>query len=661
LLITIAEQQLTSSRETGPKVELQEVNLNRSTSPSCLTLRRSVLRATAGGVLALLLVTAAAVAAQGAVPSARPAAQGDFAGLVDIGGGRQMYLECRGQGGPTVILVSGYPNAGGIWSVQSEELPQPPVMPAVAGFTRVCAYDRPGTLLVRDDVDDPTVRSRSDPVPQPRTAEDTVADLHALLRAAQVPGPYVLAGHSLGGLLVRLYASRYPDEVAGLVLVDATSEYLRAALTPELWALTAEMSGVVSPELASSYPEVERVDFHALYDAMVRAAAAQPLRQMPLVVLSRSREDELPPEFLEGLPPEFPDALAASWRASQASLAALLPGARQVIVPAAGHYIQVEQPQAVIDAIGQVVTAVRDPASWPRAAVGGDFAGLVDIGGRRLYLDCQGTGSPTVLLEAGYRSPATVWSDDLIQPQRPRTMVLEGVGAATRVCLYERPGTAAVLDEDLHPSRSDPVPQPRSPEEVIADLQALLRTAGVPGPYVLVGHSLGGLFVRLYTATYPADVVGLVLVDAWYEGLQERLTPGEWAAYVRVTSEVPPELAAYRDLETIDFAAASAAMRQAAVAQPLPAVPLAVLAHSQPFGLSEDQLGFSPEALEGAWGAAQEQLATLVPRARYTVAAESAHYIQLQQPALVIEAIRQVVVGVREPDTWHDLVSCCRP
>lgn len=299
-------------------------------------------------------------------------------------------------------------------------------------------------------------------------------------------------------------------------------------------------------------------------------------------------------------------------------------------------------------------------AAPPAVAVAqGNFAGLVDIGGRRLYLECRGTGSPTVILEAGYRSPATVWSDDLVQPERPRAMVLDGVAAVTRVCLYERPGTAAVLDERLHPSRSDPVPQPRTAADVVADLQALLRTAGVPGPHVLVGHSLGGAFVRLYAATYPAEVVGLVLVDAWYEGLQELLTPEQWAAYVRVTSEVPPELAAYRDLETLDFAAASAALRQAAAAQPLPTLPLAVLAHSQPFGLSEEQLGFSPEALEGAWRVAQEQLATLVPRARYSVATESAHYVQLQQPALVSEAVHQVVAGVRDRDTWYDLTSCC--
>jgi pimeloyl-ACP methyl ester carboxylesterase len=306
------------------------------------------------------------------------------------------------------------------------------------------------------------------------------------------------------------------------------------------------------------------------------------------------------------------------------------------------------------------MTAARGLPAPALPVAQGDFAGLVDIGGRRLYLECRGTGSPTVILEAGYRSPATVWSDDLLQPERPRTMVLEGVAAATRVCLYERPGTAAVLDEDLHPSRSDPVPQPRTAEDVVADLHALLQTAGVPGPYVLVGHSLGGAFVRLYAATYPADVVGLVLVDAWYEGLQELLTPDQWAAYLRVVSEVPPELAPYRDLETLDFAAASAAMRRAAAAQTLPAMPLAVLAHDQPFGLSDDQLGFPPEALEAAWRAAQERLATLVPRARYSVARESGHYIQFQQPALVREAVQQVVAGVRAPDTWEDLTACCR-
>lgn len=298
----------------------------------------------------------------------------------------------------------------------------------------------------------------------------------------------------------------------------------------------------------------------------------------------------------------------------------------------------------------------------PAAAIAqGDFAGAVEIGGgRRLYLECRGAGSPTVVLEAGYRSPMTVWTDDLVQPDRPRVMVRDGIARDSRVCVYERPGTAAVLDGTLHPSLlSDPVPQPRSAESVVADLHAVLQAAGVPGPYVLVGHSLGGLFVRLYAATFPTEVVGLVLVDAWYEGLEEHLTPDQWAGYLRAVNAVPPELAGYRELETIDFVAASAAMRAAAAANPLPTLPLAVLAHSEPFGLTAAELGFSPEVLETGWRAAQVDLGQLVPRARYFVADASAHYIQLQQPALVVEAVRQVVAGVRATDTWTDLAACC--
>ncbi len=286
----------------------------------------------------------------------------------------------------------------------------------------------------------------------------------------------------------------------------------------------------------------------------------------------------------------------------------------------------------------------------------GNFAGLVDIGGgRQLYLECRGAGGPTVILEAGYRSPATVWSEDLVQPEMPRTMVFDGVARFTRVCLYERPGVLALLEDGIHTSRSDPVPQPRTAERVIADLHALLHAAAVPGPYVLVGHSLGGMFVRLFAATYPDEVVGLVEVDAWYEGLQDLLSPADWEAYVRLNSEIPIELAGNAEFaalgfeyETLDFAAASDVMRRAAAARPLRSMPLAVLSHGQPFGLAEEQLGFSPDALEEAWSAAQDQLATLAPNAQHVVAADSAHYIQLQEPELVIGAIQQVVEAVRD-------------
>jgi pimeloyl-ACP methyl ester carboxylesterase len=258
-----------------------------------------------------------------------------------------------------VVLLTGYRDTARIWDADLPGVPEPHVLPAVAGFTRVCAYDRPGT--VGPYTDDPAHPSRSDPVPQPRAPDDVVADLHALLAAADVPGPYVLAGHSLGGAYVRLYAATYPDAVAGVVLVDATNEYYRAALAPEFWRIVAETSGVPP---VTDYPEVERIDFDLVYDAVERAVAAQPLPELPLEVVSRGHEDDVPPAVAADFPPGFLDATAAAWREGQARLAALVPDARHVIATESGHAIQVEQPALVIEAIRQVVEGVRDPNTW---------------------------------------------------------------------------------------------------------------------------------------------------------------------------------------------------------------------------------------------------------------------------------------------------------
>lgn len=282
---------------------------------------------------------------------------GDFSGLVDIGG-RQMHLQCRGHGQPTVVLVSGLGNTGGAWSVLPDAVAPPAVLPGVAAFTRVCAYDRPGTAL---DADPPDDRSRSDPVPQPTTAEQMVADLHAVLTAADVPGPYVLVGHSFGGLISRLYAATYPDEVIGLVLVDAYSEGVRAAMTPDDWRTWLATNGTPPPDLLAAYPEFEQADVDAAANTMARAAAANPLRRMPLIVLAAGRTGEAPPDQTATLPPGYPAALSAALRANAAFLGSLVPDALLVTVADSGHYIQAEYPVMVIDAVRQVVDAVRDP------------------------------------------------------------------------------------------------------------------------------------------------------------------------------------------------------------------------------------------------------------------------------------------------------------
>ncbi len=305
------------------------------------------------GLIVLLLGVPNSVVAQSTPEVASPiAASGDFAGLVDIGGGREMYLMCRGAGGPTVILEAGAGNDGDTWDAVALEpdSEQTAVLPGVASFTRVCAYDRPGTIL------DPDRRSRSDPVPMPRGATAMVADLHALLTAAAIPGPYVLAAHSFGGLVARLYAATYPDEVVGLVLIDAAHEdyhdQLRALLTPSQWTTFTGPP----PELADD-PVFERLDIDASTSAMREAAAASPLRPLPLVVLTHGRPFDWPP----GVPSAAVEAL---WLPLQEDLAALVPGGRLVVAEESGHFIQGDQPELVIAAIRQVVEAVRDPGTW---------------------------------------------------------------------------------------------------------------------------------------------------------------------------------------------------------------------------------------------------------------------------------------------------------
>ena len=320
---------------------------------------------------------------------------------------------------------------------------------------------------------------------------------------------------------------------------------------------------------------------------------------------------------------------------------------------------------ATLGAAGRRATLAQPttPAAASPVPASGDFAGLVDIGGRNLYLECHGTGSPTVVLVAGGGSSARYWSDDLLQPEEPRTMVLHAVAETSRVCAYDRPGTYAEIDGEIVPSRSDPIAQPRTVTEMVTELHSLLQAAEVPGPYVLAGHSQGGFMARLYASTYPDEVDGLVLVDAYSELIEEVMPPDRWQALVRLNQELGSgqvvPIPGYGDAETTVYGDGNAVVRAAVAASPLRPMPLAVLAHGKPFSIPADAQGFTSAELEGYLGAANEAQATLVPNARYTVATESGHDIHQDQPELVIEAIRQVVAGVRNPDTWYDLASCC--
>ena len=288
-------------------------------------------------VSALLLVPVARVSAQDATPGASPvsAQSGTFDGLVDIGG-RSLYLECRGVGAPTVILEGGLDAAA---TVQFA-----PIVPGIAEFTRVCAYDRANLGL-------------SDAAPTPRTVADQADDLHALLAAADVPGPYVLVAASYGGLVTRLFAHTYPAEVAGIVLIDSTHEDqdddMEQTLGPELWA---EL-------LATGYMDtVEGIDFATSNEQVRQARASSPLPTVPVFSLTAP----LPTD--EPLEPGWPLAMNDVFRAENADLATLVAGERWIVVEGSGHNIHYDRPAVVIDAVADVVNAVPDPSTWAISA-----------------------------------------------------------------------------------------------------------------------------------------------------------------------------------------------------------------------------------------------------------------------------------------------------
>lgn len=280
--------------------------------------------------------------------------------LVDMGG-RKMHIHCTGSGSPTVILEAGASSFSIDWSL---------VQPEVAKTNRVCSYDRARL-------------GWSDPGPA-ETAVNFVEDLHRLLAAVNEKGPYVLVGASMGGVYVRLFQTRHPEKVAGMVLVDPTHEFrlytTYEGKTVPIASLSAEQYRTVMPKAEvkiprrrphtgdpfsrlpevllktrvqleqrtiDSYPpsvsadivaqhaEAERAVFAELNDA--RHKTRRPLGSLPLVVLTRGLDTDK-------------ERIAA-----YEELAKISTKSRHTVVPNAGHEIHLYEPQAVVEAIREVI------------------------------------------------------------------------------------------------------------------------------------------------------------------------------------------------------------------------------------------------------------------------------------------------------------------
>lgn len=311
----------------------------------------------------------------------------------------------------------------------------------------------------------------------------------------------------------------------------------------------------------------------------------------------------------------------------------------------------------VLGAIGatyQTVATLRDARAFP------PLGQLVDVGGRRLHLYCTGQGSPTVILESGQANSLAVWR--WIQPR------LAGNRAqTTRVCAYDRAGVGW----------SDPGPLPRDTRQMALELHTLLHNAAIAPPYVLVGHSFGGLVTHVYAAQYPTEVVGLVWLDvehpeqwtrtpqnrAQYQQILRLSRIGPWLAriglirlsnYFPRVNELPPQAASafkawvdttrFMEVNAAEFRAQLASASQAQAAGALGDMPLMVV--------TATEHGFPPAVaaeLEAQWLTMQNELAALSTNSAHQIVAGATHgslQVEAQDAQVSTAAIRQVVEAV---------------
>jgi pimeloyl-ACP methyl ester carboxylesterase len=238
--------------------------------------------------------------------------------------------------------------------------------------------------------------------------------------------------------------------------------------------------------------------------------------------------------------------------------------------------------------------------------------GLVDVGGHRLRVDCRGTGLPTVLMDAGLSQPMRTWGT-----------IPAGVAGFTRVCTYDRAGVG----------ESDRGPRPRTSRDIVDELDRLVANAPIPGPYVVVGHSFGGLNMRLFAIRHPGEVVGIVLVDASHEAQYARfvalMPPGEREAYLQHEQG--------DNGEGVDLVASGALVAAAGALPPVPLVVLSARDATEPPG----------GARQHAHDELQAELARLTSDGRRIFVEDAGNFIQLDRPAVVLEAIRTVVEDAR--------------
>lgn len=260
------------------------------------------------------------------------------------------------------------------------------------------------------------------------------------------------------------------------------------------------------------------------------------------------------------------------------------------------------------------------------------FNKKIDVGGYDLYISCSARPykeSPTIILEAGLNQGAETWNK--VQPE---------VARLARVCSYDRAG--------IGKSGAPPQQHPRTSQQIVTDLHLLLEKAWIAAPFVLVGHSFGGVNVRLYASLYPKEVIGIVLVDSVHEDEAEK-----WLAMIPPEVRKQMEAAGGRRLMGAEAIDLEASLKQIKAANWRTTIPLIVLARGKTSFNPEDYapplrgLALKGEELRVEM---QKDLAARSTNGKLLFAEKSGHMIQQDEPEMVVEAIRQVIESVRRKE-----------
>ncbi len=264
--------------------------------------------------------------------------------------------------------------------------------------------------------------------------------------------------------------------------------------------------------------------------------------------------------------------------------------------------------------------------------------------GREVFLECRGSGEPTIILESGIHDASDYWTVSQVLTPAVETPVMDALAKTNRVCRYDRPGTVLPVDPPMITDRSTPVTMPRTIGDAVADLHRLLEVAEIPGPYVLVAHSWGGMIAQLFARTHPEQVSALVLIDAFAPSIRE-LLGGKWDAYVEVLNSPPgaQPLSEDPNYEKYDV---DASIDEIAAAPPLSDIPLVVLTKTEPFPEFPAGADMTNDDIDGVWPAAQLSLVQLLPNTPQIIAHGSIHYIQVTEPDLVVAATRLAVARI---------------